>query len=118
MKLIVKWLFTALAVLVAARFVPGIGVASLGTALLVALILGLVNAIIRPIIVLFTLPVTILTLGLFILIINGVLFWLVASLVSGFEVAGFVPAFWGALIVSVVSFIGNRFLHAVERNDE
>jgi putative membrane protein len=117
-KIIAKWIFTALAVLIAARYVPGLHVASIYTALVVAVVLGLVNLILRPILLFFTLPITILTLGLFTLVINGLLFWFVSSFVKGFEVAGFVPAFWGALIVSVVSFIGNRFLSAVEHSED
>jgi len=118
MKIIIKWLFTALALLIAAHYVPGIEVASFYTALIVAVVLGLINLIIRPILILFTLPINILTLGPFTLVVNGFLFWLVSTFVKGFDVAGFVPAFWGALIVSVVSFLGNRFLSAVESKED
>ena len=85
--------------------VPGITVASFYSALLAALVLGLVNALIRPILIILTLPVNILTLGLFTLVINALMFWLVSSMVKGFNVSGFWPAFWGALVISVISWI-------------
>ena len=74
-------------------------------ALAAALVLGLVNALVRPVLVLLTLPVTILTLGLFIFVINGLLFWAVGSFVSGFHVAGFWPGVFGAIIFSLVSWL-------------
>ena len=74
------------------------------TALVVALILGLINAVIRPVLVLLTLPLTIFTLGLFIFVINGLLFWFVASFVAGFDVAGFWPAVFGAIVYSLISW--------------
>ena len=75
------------------------------TALIVALVLGLINTLIRPLLVLLTLPVTILTLGLFIFVINGLLFWAVGSFVPGFHVAGFWPGVFGAIVYSVISMI-------------
>ena len=81
-----------------------IEVKSFTVALIAALVLGLVNAILRPILVLLTLPVTILTLGLFIFVINALLFWVVAEFVHGFRVAGFWSAFWGAILYSLVSW--------------
>ena len=79
--------------------------ASFGTALIAALVLGLVNAIVRPVLVLLTLPVTILTLGLFIFVLNGLLFWMVASWLEGFHVAGFWAAVFGAIVFSLVSWL-------------
>ena len=105
MRLLAAWLVNALALMAVAYLMPGIAVADFVTALLAALVLGLVNAVIRPVLVLLTLPVTLLTLGLFILVINGLLFWLVGSFVSGFHVAGFWPGVFGALCYSVVSWL-------------
>jgi putative membrane protein len=83
---------------------PSITIASFWTALFAALVLGLVNAVIRPLLVLLTLPATLLTLGLFIFVINGLLFWFVGSFVSGFTVAGFWSGFWGAIVYSLISW--------------
>jgi putative membrane protein len=105
MYILLRWLVSAVALLGIAYFIPGIRVAGFYSALIAALILGLVNAVIRPIIILLTLPVNILTLGLFTFVINAFLFWFVATVVKGFEVSGFWPAFWGALIVSVIGWI-------------
>lgn len=105
MTLLLRWLINALVLLGIAYYVPGIRVAGFYAALIAALILGLVNAVIKPLIVFLTLPVNILTLGLFTFVINAFLFWFVATVVKGFEVTGFWPAFWGALIMSVVSWL-------------
>ena len=105
MRLILRWLLNALTLLGIAYYLPGVHVSGLYAALIAALVLGLINAILRPLLILLTLPITVLTLGLFTLIINGLLFWFVTTLVKGFSVDGFVPAFWGALIMSLVSWI-------------
>ncbi|MBI4086492.1 phage holin family protein [Candidatus Kaiserbacteria bacterium] len=110
MKIIFRILITAGALLFCAYLVPGISVSSFGAAVVAAIILGLLNLIARPILVLLTLPITLLTLGLFIFVINAALFAAAASLVSGFSVDGFVPALFGLLLVSIVSVIGNRFV--------
>ncbi len=117
MKIIIKFLLTAVAVLLASHFVPGIAVASFYTALVVALALAVVNLILKPILIILTLPINILTLGLFTLVINGLLLWLVSTFVRGFEVAGFTPAFLAALIISVVSFVGHKLLSSAEKHD-
>src|SRR5688500_6965952 len=103
-KLLLVWLINAVALIAVAYLLPGIGVSSFVTALIAALVLGLVNAVIRPILVLLTLPVTILTLGLFIFVINGLLFWGVGSFIEGFEVAGFWSGVLGAIIFSLISW--------------
>lgn len=103
MKLLLTWLINAGTLLLLPFMLPGVSVSSFGTALVTALILGLVNAVIRPILVLLTLPATILTLGLFILVINALLFWFVAAFIEGFRVEGFWTAFWGALAYSVIT---------------
>ena len=110
MTLIAKWFISALSLLAAPYLIPGITVRSFYIALVVALILGIINVIIRPILVILTLPITILTLGLFTFVINALLFWFVSTFVEGFEVMGFVAALTGSLFVSVVSYIGNKFL--------
>jgi putative membrane protein len=101
---LIHWLITALALAVAARLLPGIHVPSLAVLLVSALVLGVVNAIVRPILVLLTLPITVLTLGLFYLIVNGAAFGLAAALVPGFTVASLGAAVGGALIVGLVSW--------------
>lgn len=107
MYLLFRWVMNALVLLLIAYYIPGIQVSGFYAALITALILGLVNAILRPIFLLLTLPVNIVTLGLFTFVINALLFWFVATIVKGFEVAGFWPAFWGALLMSVVSWFMN-----------
>ena len=103
-KLLLIWLINAGALLALPFLFDSIQVHSFFTALIVALVLGLVNAIIRPVLVLLTLPVTILTLGLFILVINALLFWFVASFVEGFTVSGFWSAFFGAIVYALISW--------------
>ena len=110
MYLLARWLVNALALLGAAYLVPGISISSFYTALTVALILGLINAVIRPILLVLTLPINILTLGLFTFVINGLLFWFVSTFIKGFMVSGFLSAVVGALVVSVLSWWGNKFL--------
>lgn len=110
MRIIVRWLLSALALMAIATYVPGITVGTFYTALVVALVLGLINALIRPVILFFTLPFNILTLGLFTLIINAVLFWFASTLVKGFNVAGFWPAFWGALAMWVLNWFISSLL--------
>jgi putative membrane protein len=104
MRLLLVWLINAIALMAVAYLLPGIAVASFVTALVAALVLGLVNAVIRPILVLLTLPATLLTLGLFIFVINGLLFWFVGTFIEGFHVAGFWPGVFGAIGYSIVSW--------------
>jgi len=104
LRLLVVWLISAVALLTVAYVLPGIEVADFTTALVAAVLLGLVNAIIRPILILLTLPATLLTLGLFIFVINGLLFWLVGTYLKGFEVGGFWAGVLGAIIYSIVSW--------------
>ena len=103
MWLLLHWLLNALALLIVAHVVPGVAVRDPITALVAAVLLGLANAVIRPVLVLLTLPVTILTLGLFLLVINGLLFWAVSALTTGFEVKGFWTGVLGALVYSVLT---------------
>jgi putative membrane protein len=104
-KLLVVWLINALALVAVAYLMPSIEVSSFGAALVAALVLGLVNAFVRPILVLLTLPVTVLTLGLFIFVINGLLFWMVASFLEGFHVTGFWSSVLGAIVYSLISWL-------------
>jgi putative membrane protein len=125
LRLLVVWLINALALLTVAYVMPSIHVDSLATALIAAVVLGLVNAVIRPILILLTLPATLLTLGLFIFVINGLLFWFVGSYLRGFEVGGFWSGVLGAIVYSIVSWalsavlLPERRVHVhVERIDE
>jgi putative membrane protein len=110
MKTLIHWLIITLAVLATPYVINGVHVDSLLTAVVVGAVLGFINMIIKPVISVLTLPINILTLGLFSLIINGLFFWFVAHIISGFHVATFTAAFWGALIVSVLNWIGSKVL--------
>lgn len=103
MSLFIKWLALSLIIMFVGWIVPGITISSFLTALIASVIIALVNIIIKPILIFLTLPINILTLGLFILVINALLFMFVAYLVPGVEVDGFWSAFWGALILSILS---------------
>ena len=105
MRLILLWILNALALLAVAYLLPGIHVDGLIGALLAALVLGLINALVRPLLILLTLPITVLTLGLFILVINGLLFWFVGSVLQGFVVSGFWVGVMGALLYSILSSV-------------
>ena len=104
LKLALVWLINALALVAVAYLMPSVTVSSFGAALAAALVLGLINAVVRPVLVLLTLPVTILTLGLFIFVLNGLLFWMVGSWLEGFEVGGFWSGVFGAILFSLVSW--------------
>lgn len=115
MRLILLWILNAVALLTVAYVLPSIHVASFGSALLAALVLGLVNALLRPLLLLLTLPVTLLTLGLFIFVLNGLMFWLAGSMIEGFVVSGFWPAVFGSLLYSVVSWALTSLLPGGQR---
>ena len=105
MGFLLRVVVNALAIMLAASVLPGIGVDGIVPALAAAVLLGLVNAFVRPVLLILTLPITLVTLGLFLFVLNGLCFWLVASVVKGFHVAGFGSAMLGALVVSAVSWI-------------
>jgi putative membrane protein len=105
MRILLVWLVNALALIAVAYLLPSITVSSFTSALIAALVLGLVNAIIRPVLVVLTLPVTIITLGLFIFVINALLFWFVGSILDGFHVQGFGGALIGSILFSIVSWL-------------
>lgn len=115
MSFLIHWLVVALSLWFAAYLVPGVHVRSGATLILAALVLGLVNAIVRPVLTIITLPLTILTLGLFYLVVNGVAFALTTVLVPGFSVDSFGSAILGALVVSVISWIIGGVLGGRER---
>jgi putative membrane protein len=106
---LIRLVINALGLWLAAELVPGISISSPGTLVLAALLMGVVNALVRPVAVLLTLPLTILTLGIFLLIVNAAMFGLVAWLLPGFAVSGFLAALLGWLIVSVVSWFAASF---------
>lgn len=107
---ITRVLITALGLWLAASVVPGIGVGGWKSLLVAALVLGIVNAIVRPILIILTLPITFFTLGFFLLVVNGLSFALAAALVPGFHVAGLASAILGALVVSVTGWFANSFV--------
>lgn len=110
MKFITRVVVVALALVLVTYIVPGIQIDGLYTALVSALLLGLLNAIVRPVLVLLTLPVTILTLGLFIFVINAGIFLLVSTFVDGFYVSNFLSALAGSVLVSIISGIIHKFV--------
>ncbi len=105
MKLIVRWLLLAAALLLVAHLYPGVSVTSFGSAMVAALVLGLLNTLVRPLLVLLTLPVTLLTLGLFLFVINALMFWSAAGVLSGFNVTGFGAALVGSVIYSLCGMV-------------
>ena len=111
MKLLIRWALNAGALLFIATYLDGVALEGFYAAAITILILGLVNAVIRPLFVLLTLPITILTLGLFTLVINGLLFWFVSTIVEGFTVISFWPAVWGSLSLSLVSWLMSSVLN-------
>ena len=102
MKLILKWVLSAAALLLVAYLYPGVQVASFGAALIAALVIGLLNMLVRPVLVVLTIPITILTLGLFLFVINALMFWAASGILAGFHVTGFVAALIGSLIYSLL----------------
>jgi putative membrane protein len=107
---VLRMLIIALGLWLASAIVPGVSIVGIGTFALAALLLGFVNAFVRPIIVLLTLPVTVLTLGLFLLVINAAMFGLVAALLDSFEVAGLFPAIFGSLIVGLTATVASWYI--------
>ena len=104
-EFLVHLLVTAALLVLVAKMVSGIEVKGWGSAIVAALALGLVNALIKPLVVLLTLPITLLTLGLFYLVVNALMLWLMAAIVPGFQVKGFGPAFIGALLLMLLNIL-------------
>lgn len=110
---LLTWLVTALSLLVTANLVPGFRVQSFVSALIAAVVIGLVNAIVRPILIVLTLPITILTLGLFLFVVNGISIWIAGALTPGFTVAGLFPALLGSIVLTVVAGVINFVVERV-----
>ncbi len=108
--LLVRMLITAIGLWLAAEIVPGVTITGTGTLLLAALLLGFVNALIRPLLVLLTLPITILTLGLFLFVVNAAMFGLVAAMLDAFRVSGFIAALLGSIVVSLTATLASWFI--------
>ncbi len=105
LKIIVRWLLLAAALLLVAHLYPGVVVQSFGAAMIAALVLGLLNTLLRPLLVLLTLPVTLITLGLFLFVINALMFYFAAQMLDGLQVAGFTAALIGSLIYSLCGMV-------------
>ena len=109
--LVIRWLFLTVAILVAAYLIEGIEVKGFWSAFFAAAILGVLNAVFRPILIILTLPINILTLGFFTFVINAVLIMMVSGVIGGFEVQGFWPALLGSLVISLVSWLLSSFIN-------
>ena len=116
MFLILRLIIAAVALLAIAYLVPGIEVASFYIALLAALVLGLANAVVRPLVFVLTLPVNVITLGLFTFIINAAMLWLASSVVPGFEIIGIVPAVMGAIVMWAIGLITNTLIRQAKQS--
>lgn len=115
MRLLASLIIVALSLLLAEEIVAGVEISNVQTALIAAFALSVLNATVKPIFVVLTLPITILTLGLFYFVLNGLFFALVAVFIDGFTVEGLIPAVLGALIVSIASTVGNNLLYSAQR---
>lgn len=104
MRLLLLWILNAVALLAVTWLLPSIHIESFWTALLAALVLGFINTLVRPVLALLTLPITVITLGIFYLVLNGLLFWLASALIPGFAVSGFLSALLGALLYGVIAW--------------
>ena len=104
MRLLLLWVLNAVALLAVTWLLPTIQVSGFGTALVAALVLGLINTLVRPVLAILTLPITVLTLGIFYLVLNGLLFWLASALLPGFQVHGFVSAMVGAVLYGLIAW--------------
>ena len=105
LRLLLHWILSAIALLIVSQFVPGFHVRGLGPALVAALVIGLLNATLGLLLKIITFPLSILTLGLFLLVINGLMILLASSVVRGFNVYGIVPAFWGAVVLAILGML-------------
>jgi putative membrane protein len=104
MRLLLLWILNAIALLAVTWLLPSIQVSGFGSALVTALVLGLINTLVRPVLTILTLPITLLTLGIFYLVLNGLLFWLASALLPGFEVQGFFSALIGAILYGLIAW--------------
>lgn len=115
MRLILHWLLSALALVIVAKLVPGFHIRSFGAALIAALVIGLVNATLGFLLKVLTFPFIILTLGLFWFVVNALMLMVASTFVSGFVVKGFVPAFWGAIVLALINMVFRALLPKRER---
>lgn len=113
--LLFRWLISAVSLLIVSYIVPGIEVQGFFYALIAAVFLGVLNAIVRPVLIILTLPLTILTLGLFLFVVNGIMLMLVSLVIKGFQVNGFWPAVLGALLLSVINWFSNSYINSKGR---
>ena len=109
--IVLRWLILTLAIMVASYLIEGIEVRGFGSALLAAAIVGILNALFRPVLIILTLPINILTLGLFTFVINALLLMMASGVIGGFEVHGFWAALWGSLVISLVSWVLSSFIN-------
>lgn len=117
MKVLLRWLLLATALLAITHLHPGVNISSFGAAMIAALVLGTLNLLVRPLLVLLTLPVTLLTLGLFLFVINALMFWMAAEVLDGFSVTSFGAALVGSLIYSLCGMLIDTAVEAVFRQD-
>jgi putative membrane protein len=110
MRFLLRLLLNGVAVFLAAQLIPGIGIAGPGAAIVAGIALGLINAVVRPVLILLTLPVTLVTLGLFIFVVNAICLALAAWFVPGFTIIGFIPALLGALVITIISWLLSALL--------
>ena len=116
MMILIKWLVMTVSIVIAAHIIPGVKVSGFFSALWVALFLGIVNVLIRPVLILITLPINIITLGLFTFVINAALVLLASVVIKGFDVTGFWTAMLFSIVVSVINYLLNALTGALERN--
>jgi putative membrane protein len=112
MRLLLLWALNALALLAVTYVIPSIQLSGVGAALIAALVLGLINTLVRPVLAILTLPITVLTLGIFYLVLNALLFWLAGALLPGFEVEGFIPALLGSILYGLIAWALSAFIPA------
>ena len=117
MRLLLHWLLSAIALMIVSRFVPGFFVDGLIVALIASVVIGFINGTVGALLKIVTFPITILTLGIFLLVINAIMLMVAAAILPGFRVEGFAPAFWGALILSLLNMIIRRLLKADDKED-
>jgi putative membrane protein len=112
MKILLKWLIMAASILIAAKLITGVAITGVWAALWLAVFLAVINIVIKPVLILITLPINILTLGLFTFVINALLIWFSGTVIKGFEVEGFLPALFFSVVLSVVSYLLNALFKA------
>jgi putative membrane protein len=118
MKTLIRWLLLAAALLLVAHLYEGVTVASFTAALMAAFVIGLLNTLVRPLLVVLTLPVTVLTLGLFLFVINALMFWAAGSWLQGFQVAGFKAALIGSLLYSLIGMVIDKAIEHLFKRDK